>query len=326
MGRARRARVGGLRRRRAVTPRGRLVVSALTVALWHPSFAAAQEFTVEQLITIAVERAPELRAARYDVAVAGGQVVEAGQRPNPILTAIQEQGGTVSSTVGVEWPLDLFRRPARLDVAQRARDITSLSALDRRRLVAAAVREQAGRLLAARRMLEVTNEALAAARRMHDLLDRRVTEGEAPRLEANLAAVEALRIEADAALAAGDAEAASIELKALAGFPADASVVITDSLESLVRSTPVPVPTPTAAIEARPDIREALARIALATAQAENARQAGRYDMTVTAGYARTDFGFSQQGFDDSGVRVPIDGIFHTITLGARVTLPLFHQ
>jgi len=293
-----------------------------------PSSAHAQEVSIEQLVAIALERAPELRAARIDTAVAAGQITQAGLRPNPGVAASQEQGtgGTMNTIVGVEWPLDLFRRPARVDVARRAADITSLSVRDRERLLAASIREQAGRLLAARRMLDVTNEALTAARRMRTLLDRRVTEGGAAQLDANLAALEALRLEADAALAAGEAEAATIELKALAGLPPDAPLVIRDWLESLVRAASVPRLTPAAAMEARPDLREALAGMSLAEAQAEDARRAGRFDVTVTGAYTRMRAGFDQLGFDARGVRVPIEGTFHTATLGARVMLPAFSR
>jgi len=293
-----------------------------------PPSAHAQDVTIEQLVAIALERAPELRAARVDIAVAAGQITQADLRPNPEVVTSQEQGtgGTMNTIVGVEWPLDLFRRSARVDVARRAADMTSLSVRDRERLLAAAIREQAGRLLAARRMLEVTNEALTAARRMRTLLDRRVTEGGAAQLDANLAALEALRIEADAALAAGEAEAATIELKALAGLPPDAPLVIRDSLESLVRPAFVPRLTSAAAMEARPDLREALARMTLADAQAEDARRSGGFDMTVVGSYTRARAGFDQLGFDARGVRVPIEGTFHTVTVGAKVMLPLFHR
>jgi outer membrane protein, heavy metal efflux system len=303
-----------------------LFAAAMTLA--SPPPVVAQEVTVERLVSIALESAPELRAARGEVAVAGGQVVQAGLRPNPSLMASQEMGteSTMNTTVGVEWPLDLFRRPARIDAAQRASDVVFRSVQDRERLLAAAVREQAGRVLAARRTLEVTTEALVAARRMRDLLDRRVTEGGVPKLEANLAAVEALRIEADVALAAGELEAATIELKALVGLPADAPLLVSDSLEGLVRSSLPPRPAPPSAVQERPDIREALARVSLAEAQAEEARQAGRYDVAVTGGYTRMQFGFPLQGFNDRGVRAPIEGIFHTVTLGAQVKMPFFDR
>jgi outer membrane protein, heavy metal efflux system len=306
---------------------GRAFLCAAGLVLLVPA-AEAQQLTVEQLVAIAIERAPELRAVRADIAVAAGQVLQAGLRPNPILAATQEQGARamMTTTAGIEWPLDLFRRPSRVATAERAAEVASLSVRDRERLLAAAVREQAGRLLAARRMVDVRNEALAAARRMRDLLDRRVTEGGAPKLEANVAAVEALRIEADAALAAGEAEAASIELKALAGLEADAPLVVTDSLESVVRASPGDAAPAAAAITARPDVREAAARIAQATARVEEARQGGRIDLTMTGGYTRMRFGFEQLGLDEHGALVPIEDTFHAVSIGARVALPWLHR
>ena len=305
----------------------RIVLCATGLALSVPC-AEAQQVTIDQLVGIAIERAPELRAARADIAVAAGQVTQAGLRPNPMLAATQEQGagGMMTTTAGIEWPLDMFRRPSRIATAQRAAEVTSLSVRDRERLLAAAVREQAGRLLAARRMVDVRNEALAAARRMRDLLDRRVTEGGVPKLEANQAAVEALRLEADAALAVGEAEAAAIELKALAGLPPEAPLVVADSLESLVRVAPAAAAPEAAVIDARPDVREAAARIAEADARTEEARQAGRADVTVTGGYIRMRFGFDQQGFDEHGMRVPIEDTFHSVAIGARVTVPWLHR
>jgi cobalt-zinc-cadmium efflux system outer membrane protein len=283
---------------------------------------------VEQLVAIASARAPEIRAARADIAVAAGQVTQAGLRPNPLLAGTQEQGagGMMITTAGIEWPLDLFRRPSRIAAAERAAEVASLAVRDRERLLAAAVREQAGRLLAARRLVEVRNEALVAARRMRDLLDRRATEGGVPKLEANQAAVEASRLEADAALAAGEAEAAAIELKALAGLGPDAPLVITDSLESLVRAVTTEATPGAAAVAARPDVREAAARIAHSTARTEEARQAGRLDVTMTGGYTRMRFGFQQQGFDARGARVPIEDTFHSVAVGARVALPWRHR
>ncbi|HEY5617640.1 MAG TPA: TolC family protein [Vicinamibacterales bacterium] len=286
--------------------------------------AYAQEFTVEELVAAARERAPELQVARTEVGVASGQVMQAALRPNPMLATSHERepGGMAITTVEVEWPLDLFRRPSRVAVARGTVDITSLSIRDRERLLASAVREQAGRVLAARRALELTNEALTVARRIRDLLDRRVTEGGSTKLDANLAAVEALRLEAEAAVAAGDVEAATIELKALAGLAPDARLVLSESLEALVGSPMVPPMTPVAAMEARPDLREAIARIGLADARAEEARQDARSEISMVGGYARNHYTFPQLGFNERGVPVPIQNSFHTFTIGARMTLP----
>jgi cobalt-zinc-cadmium efflux system outer membrane protein len=287
--------------------------------------AQAQSVTVEQLVATALERSPELLAARAEIAVVAGEVTQAALRPNPMLAASQEQGsgGMMTTNVGVEWPLDMFRRPARIAAAQSATEVTSLSIRDRERLLAATVREQVGRLLAAQRTLDVLTESLTAARRLRDLLDRRVTEGGTTKLDANLAAVEAMRLEADMALAAGDIAAALIELKATVGLAPDAPLTVADSLEGLAAAPAVPRLTPTAALEARPDLREAIGRIDVADRRAAAARQDARTDVTLAAGYTRSALGFDQFGLTAAGTRAPIHDIFHTVTIGARVTLPV---
>lgn len=290
--------------------------------------AHAQGVTIEQLVALALQQAPELQVARTEVGVASGQVTQAALRPNPMFSSAHEHepGGMMITGADVEWPLDLFRRPARVAVAQRMADVTSLSIRDRERLVASAVREQAGRVLAARRNLELTNEALTAARRTRDLLDRRVTEGGSTKLDANLAAVEAMRLEADAALAAGELEGATIELKALVGLAPDAPLALSESLESLAAAPAVPRLTATAAIEARPDLREAIARIQLADARAEQVRRDARYEVSVLGGWTRNHWVFPQLGLNERGMTVPIQNTFHTYVVGAKVTLPFSNR
>jgi cobalt-zinc-cadmium efflux system outer membrane protein len=292
------------------------------------SEAHAQGVTVEQLVALALQQAPELQVARTEIGVTSGQVTQAALRPNPIVSSLHEHepGGMMITGADVEWPLDLFRRPARMAVAQRMADVTSLSIRDRERLLASAVREQAGRVLAARRNLELTNEALTTARRTRDLLDRRVTEGGSTKLDANLAAVEAMRLEADAALAAGELEGATIELRALVGLAPDAPLALSESLESLAAAPPVPRLTATAAIEARPDLREAIARIQLADARAEHAQRETRPDVSVLGGWTRSHWTFPQLGLNHQGNPVPIQNTFHMYIVGAKVTLPFSNR
>jgi cobalt-zinc-cadmium efflux system outer membrane protein len=306
----------------------RVAIYALFVGTALPVSASAQAATVEELVATALERSPELQVVRTEVGVASGEVMQAALRPNPTLSSSHEHepGGMMITGVDVEWPLDLFRRPARVTAAQRMADVTSLSIRNRERLLASLVREQAGRVLSARRTLELINEALTTTRRMRDLLDRRVTEGGSTKLDANLAAVEALRLEADAALATGDLEAATIELKAVVGLEPDAPLVLSDSLEGLMASPMVPRMTPVAAIEARPDLREAIARIGLADARAEEARRNAQSEISVVGGWTRNRWMFPQLGLDQHGAAVPIQNTFHTYVVGARVTLPFSNR
>lgn len=299
------------------------VVVWLGISAGLPATGFAQDGTIEQLVATALERSPELRAARTEIAAAGGQVTQAGLRPNPTLSATRMlmTGQQHQTLIEVEWPLDLYRRGARVGVAQDAVRVATLSIDDRQRILAASVRERAGRLLAARRNVEIMTEGLTAARRTRELLDARVTEGEVPKLDANIAAVDAGRVEADLALAQGDLDAATIELKALVGIPADAPLVLRESLEDLVRATADAEAA--ASIGARADIQAATARVALADARIEQARREGRMDLSLVANYGREGYGFAQRGFDAAGRLVPVQGNFHSVEVGANVMLPL---
>jgi cobalt-zinc-cadmium efflux system outer membrane protein len=284
----------------------------------------AQETSVEQLVATALERSPDVLAARGSIAAASGGVTQAGLRPNPTITATQMlmTGAQHQALVEVEWPLDLSRRAARVGTAQRDVEATTFAVQDRERLLAAQVRQQAGRLLAARRNVDIRNEALTTARRMRELLDAKVTEGYTPKLDANIAAVEVGRLEADLALAQAEAEAAAIELKALAGLAASETLVLRESLEILVRANDEGGQPAAPSIAARPDVREAASRVTLAEARVEAARREGRADMSLIGNYGREGYGFSQRGFDDAGRLVPVQGNFHSVTVGAKLQLP----
>jgi cobalt-zinc-cadmium efflux system outer membrane protein len=320
-----------------------LVCAAVAIAA--PVRAQApQEGTIEQLVAMALERSPEIRAARAATAVAAGEVTQASLRPNPTLSATQMQmsGAQHQFLAQIDWPLDLFRRTARVDAAQKTADATGFSVQDRERMLAFTVRQQGGRLLAARRTLEITKEALDAAQRTRQLLDSQVTEGGIPKIDANLAAVEAGRIESDVILAQADVDSATIELRALVGMEANAPLALRDTLESLVRpavgsgqpagGSEAAMPNmPTMpdmdmskmAVAMRPDVKESMARLAAATARVDSARQQGRLDMSLVGNYGQEHYGFAQRGFTSSGAMAPVEGTFQSVTFGATLMLPV---
>lgn len=305
----------------------------LVIGAGFSTRVSAQEGTIEQLVATALERSPDLRAARTEVAAAEGRITQAALRPNPAFSAthMMMTGEQHQTLFEVEWPLDLFRRPARISTAQRAADTTMAAVQDRERLLAAAVRRQAGQLLAARRNVQIMTEALAAARRTRELLDSRVTEGSIPRLDANIAAVEAGRIEADLTLAQADVDGAEIELKALAGLRPAEPLTLRDSLEALVRMTPrapaatteAAAPTAEGSLAMRPDIHEAAARVAQADARIEQAQREGRMDVSLVGNYGYEHYSFAQNGFDASGRLVPVQGDFHSFEVGANFAFPI---
>ena len=286
--------------------------------------------TLDAAIARAREREPSLRAVRADIDVARGMRQQADLRPNPTLTVErrEEPAGTDHQTsVGVQWPLDLYRRSARVQTADRLLQASEFAARDRERLLVASVRLQYGVAAAAVRDTVVAAEIVATAQRQLDLVRARVDAGGAPPLERDLLEVELQRFEAQRLLAAGRADAASVQLKRLLGMSPDESLLLRAGLETLVIGADgAATPAGTPPITERPDVREAAARIAAADAHIDQARREGRADVSLYGTYMRMDAGFPQQGFGSTGQIERVRGQFNYVAGGAMIALPLFNR
>lgn len=282
---------------------------------------------LDMAIARALEREPSLRAARADVEVKRGARVQASLRPNPTLTVERrgEPAGTDSlTTVGATWPLDLFRRGARVTTADREVQATAWAVADQERRLAADVRARYGAVAAAVRELLVTDDLIAAVRQQWDALRARVTAGGSAPLERDLLEVELRRLEVERLLTAGRADAAAVALKQSLGMTPDEPLRLRDSLEALVEGRPLQPAVPTnEAIAARPDVREAEARITVAEARVDQARREGRPDVSVFGTYMRMNSGFPQLGIGASGVPERVGSRFHYVSAGAMVTVPV---
>jgi outer membrane protein, heavy metal efflux system len=318
-----------------MTGRSTLFITAAWLAI--AASASAQEpvaqaqsrpvtLTVEDLVSSALAQSPELRAVRALVEAAEGQVVQAGLKPNPMLRTDymdMVDGPGYQASVEFEWPFDLGRKGSRVAVARRSVDVTSATVRERERDLAARVREQAGLFLAARRSIEVADQVLGAARQLREQLENRVAAGAAPQIDANLATVEVWRLEADRTSSVAEADVAAIELRRLCGLPPDAPLELSDSLEAMARAA---LPPPALAVDQmlarRPDLVEAAARVRVAEARVTDSRSRGGTDLSMFGAFNRTRYSFMQQGFDDAGRQVPIDGIQYNATVGLAVQLP----
>ncbi len=285
---------------------------------------------LDAAIARALDREPALRAVRADIAVARGLRQQAGLRPNPTLSVERraEPAGTDHQTsVGLQWPLDLFRRAARVESAERTVQATELAVTDRERILIADVRAQYGVAAAAVRDLVVAGEMAATAQRQWDTVRARVDAGAAPMLERDLLDVELCRFEAARILAEGRADAAIVQLKQLLGMRPEDPLRLRETLETLVAGSIVDAPPAlSTSMAARPDVREAEARVALADARIDQARREGRADVSLYATYMRMDAGFPQQGFGPAGVVERVRGQFNYVAGGAMVLLPVFNR
>ena len=180
--------------------------------------------SLDEAIAQALSRDPSIVGSRLQVDVARGERVQARLRPNPTLGFEQrtEPAGTDSlSMVEVEWPLDLFRRPAREAVAEARVRTVSNGTADRERMFASQVRASYGDVLIAIRNLEVLEQVIHETSRQRDVLTTRVDEGRAAPLERDVLQVELGRLEADRFLQVAGIESALIRLKRLLGAPTD---------------------------------------------------------------------------------------------------------
>jgi len=280
--------------------------------------------SLEQAIAQAIEAEPGLRAERSKVEEARGMRVQAGLRPNPAITVAQqfEPAGTDRQTrIDLQWPLDLFRKTGRVNVAEHEMEAAQLSVANRERLLASDVRMKYGEVAALVRELSISDEVVAATASHLQLVTARVAEGVTPPLERDMLQVEVRRLSADRLLQASHVERAVIELKRLLGLPSDSALRLRDDLESVIRqgaALQVGV-----AVRERPDVGEAEARLRLADARIDQARRDGRFDASVMAMYMRNDTGFPQRGFGPNNELEPVRGLFHYFSAGVMLTMPV---
>lgn len=290
-------------------------------------FLSSSGSSIEELVEASLAREPGLQAFRQQVQARRDREQQGALRPNPTLTLgrNEEVGGTDNNTlVGFAWPLDLWRKSARVTAAERGTDVARAEFLDRERLLAAEIRRAAGNLLAAVRSLRVAEDLLAANRQFAALVDARVREGATPALERGLVRVEVSRIETERVLGEARAEMALLELKRLSGLMPDAELTLRYDLEEAVdaNETSTPGRNP-GGIETRPDVKAAEARVAAAGARQELAVRDGRTDASLVAAYSRMEAGFPQSGFGPSGGIERVRGVFHRIDFGVSWQLPL---
>ncbi len=303
--------------------------SAAALARQHVD--PANGLSVEAAVAQALEQEPAFQSARHEVDVARGLRLQAGLRPNPTVSFMQqaEPAGLDRQTrLEIAWPLDLFRKAGRVQVADRQIDTARHVLADRARLLAEEVRTKYGAVAIALRELAVLDDLYDTVSRQQGLIAARVEEGATPRLERDVLRVEVQRLESERLLQAGTVERALVELKRALGMAADAPLKVKHTLEELVlRAAPPPGPAEDHALAgARPDVAAAESRVEAADAQVERVRREGRVDVSLFAAYMRMDSGFPQRGFGIAGGLEPVRGIFHYVAAGASVTVPLFDR
>ncbi|MEK6321861.1 MAG: TolC family protein [Acidobacteriota bacterium] len=280
----------------------------------------------DELVRYAHAHNGELTAARQMIAEARGKLRQAGFKPNPMLEASGTHAANTPDNnvmIGAELPLELGgRRSARVAVASAELQVREAEVADFERKLAAEVRSKYADAIAAARNLKFTEDLLALTRGSHRLLQARVERGKSAPLEQNLLLVELNRVDVMRIGFESRAEVAILELKKVIGMPPGEPLRLRGEFDT-TRQPATQSDAARNALATRPDLLAARATEKLASAQIEQARTEGKVDASIFASYERMSTGFDVLGFNNAGARVPVMGIFHNLTFGVRLNLPV---
>ena len=301
------------------------VVPAQTPSSFSHFIDPANGLTADDLVRYALKHNGELQAARQMIAEARGRLRQAGLRPNPTVESSYQRGVTSSDNnlnLMAELPLELGgRREARVAVAGREIEMRQAEVVDFERKLAAEVRMKYAEVIAAARNLKFTEDLLVLTRDSHQIVQARVERGKSAPLEQNVVFVEVNRIDAMRINFEGKTEVAMFELKKSAGMPPSEPLVLRGEFD-VNRQPPPQDDAIRNALAARPDLVAARAAENLALAQIEQARTEGKVDASLFASYMRQDMGFGVRGINDQGLLAPVQGVFHYVGAGVKLTLP----
>jgi cobalt-zinc-cadmium efflux system outer membrane protein len=287
----------------------------------------ASGMTVEQTVAYALAHNGELLAVRKEVDAASALVKQASLRPNPrvdVTGARQVNGADNSAMITGMLPLELGgRRPARIAVAERELEMREQEVADRERVLAADVRAKFGEALAAILKLGFDEDLLATSRRGYKLVVARVIEGRTAPLEQNMVLVEVNRLRSLRETSEGKVQVSLLELRNLIGMSPEEPLRLRGDFNDLLSQLPPLTESTERALAQRPDLQVARVAERLAEAQIVQARATGRIDASLTAGYQRMNSSFPVRGINDAGQLQPVQDVFHFLTFGISLDLPV---
>ena len=152
----------------------------------------AGPLTMEAAIRLALESNPTIAAARREIEATEAQVLQGSLRPNPGFSYTTENAARVSrsSSAQVDLPIERGnKRAARVDAAQRGRDVAVSDLSGQQLRVRAAVMAAFFDVLTAQELLALAQDSASLARRATDIASRRVAAGKISPVEETKARV-----------------------------------------------------------------------------------------------------------------------------------------
>jgi outer membrane protein, heavy metal efflux system len=176
--------------------------------------------TLHEALALALAGNPDLAVALREVEATQAAVLQGSARPNPELSTLIEdtRSATRTTTIQISQPIELGgKRAARIDAAQRERDIATADLRTRRAELRAAVGAAFHAVLAAQERVQLSADSAELARRASDAAAKRVQAGKVSPVEETKARVAEAVARLEAAQAQSDLRSARQSLAATWG-------------------------------------------------------------------------------------------------------------
>ncbi len=157
-----------------------------------PALEPATPLTLQHALALALAGNPDLVVAAREVDATQAALLQSRVRPNPELSTLLEDTRSASrtTTIQINQPIELGgKRAARIDAAQRERDIADADLRTRRAELRATVAAAFHAVLAAQERVQLSAESVELARRATDAAAKRVQAGKVSPVEETKARV-----------------------------------------------------------------------------------------------------------------------------------------
>ncbi len=301
-----------------------------TLPTTSSQFIAPSGLGVQQLVDAAFQRRADLIAARQRLAIAEGNLIQAGLIPNPQLNS--QYGSTRFLAGGPEYDLSagvsqVFetagRRSKRVAVAKLALTQIRAEVLALERNVAADIRASFARSLAAGKQLDMLERLIKAAEEQLRITSVRLDAGDVAPLDLNLVRNETDRLRAQVIKTRADLQGEIISLRALAGFEVTEPLQIAPLPDRPPRLDLSQAELTEIALRERPDLQAARLGEELGNARIRLAQSLATPNITGSATFTQ------QKRVTDLPESLGVGPVAQTersLTFGVTIDLPIFNK
>ena len=307
-------------------------VSLLILPFWAmaaPPQPSGQVRAVDDLVRTAIERNRELLAVRQKVVEARGLLRQAGARPAPSLQVGGATGSPLGSPGKEEYsaaysqPVEIGgKRDKRIQVAEKVVALAEAEFAERTLRLATEVKLRYLDAVTDETRLAVLDRLIGTYRESLTLIDARVQQGDAARLDSQLLLVEVNRAEAQKRTVNGRIQVAVSDLRRLCALGAAEPLLLAGAAPKDGNLAYTLADLQRQALEHRPDLRTARLEEERGVADVTLTEAQGHPDVTLSAQYAlRNERIGDLYGLTASGQQSPLRDRDNILSFGVSIPL-----